>query len=205
MRKPKLRELGEAVRALAAGPYTSGFPAEPIEPPENFRGKPAFQPDGCVGCAACVEVCPAGAIAVTDRAVAPPLRHLEVRLDQCIFCGQCELNCLTQSGIRLTREFDLATLDRSAARESVDKELVLCEQCGIPVATREHLLFLAEEVGSLAYSNPALMLARDEALGLVQYTEPAYGEVAQRADAMKVLCPECRRAVVARDVFGPVD
>ena len=39
MKKPKLRELGEAVRALITGPATTRFPAEPYEAPPGFRGK----------------------------------------------------------------------------------------------------------------------------------------------------------------------
>ena len=45
MKKPKLRELGEAVKALVRGPATIGFPAEPYEPPEGFRGKPQYDAD----------------------------------------------------------------------------------------------------------------------------------------------------------------
>lgn len=203
MRKPKLRELGEAVRALVGGPYTSKFPFEPVEPPPNFRGKPEFQPDDCVACGACAEVCPAGAITVYDDPRSePPMRRLELRLDRCIFCGQCELNCLTKTGIHLTQHFDLATLDRHAARESVEKELVLCEQCGAVVTAKAHLRFIAEEVGGKSFTNPALMLAREEALGLVEFSKPDYREIPQRADMMKVLCPKCRRAVVAREIWG---
>lgn len=145
MRKPKWRELGEAIRALVNGPVTTRFPFEQVEPPPNFRGKPEFQPDSCVGCAACAEICPAGAIVVLhDVTGHPAMRKLEIRLDQCIFCGQCELNCLTHEGVHLTQKYDLATFDRHSARESIEKELVLCESCGSIITTREHLRFITE-------------------------------------------------------------
>jgi len=206
MRKPKLRELGEAIRALVEGPYTTKFPFEPIEPPENFRGKPEFQPDQCVGCGGCAEVCPAGALSVIDRPQEqPPMRKVELRLDQCIFCGQCELNCLVDKGIVLTQEFDLATWDRASARESIEKELVLCEQCGAVISTKDHLQYIAREIGAKSYSNATLMLVREEALGLVEFASPEGREIPQRADMIKLLCPKCRRAVVARELFGPCD
>ena len=42
MRKPKLRELAEAVRAFIHGPYTLPFPKEPAPLPDEFRGAPRY-------------------------------------------------------------------------------------------------------------------------------------------------------------------
>ena len=66
MRKPKLRELKEAVRAAFSGRFTTKYPFEPHTPPDGFRGKPEFDEDECIGCGACAEVCPALAIKVID-------------------------------------------------------------------------------------------------------------------------------------------
>lgn len=66
MRLPKIRELGEAIKALIKGPYTSKFPKEPYVPHPNLRGFPQFNAERCVGCLACEEVCPADAIAHQD-------------------------------------------------------------------------------------------------------------------------------------------
>jgi len=66
MRKPKLRELGEAIRAIFKGPYTSRFPFKPSPAAPTFRGKVEFNSDKCILCGACVEVCMANARAQND-------------------------------------------------------------------------------------------------------------------------------------------
>jgi len=205
MKKPKLRELGEAVKALFRGPYTTKFPAEPYEPPEVFRGKPQYDPDECIGCEACAEVCPSQCIDVVDDVQAnPPVRRLTIHYDACVFCGQCELNCTTEKGVHLTTEYDLATFDRGECLESVEKELVLCEVCGAVIGCRDHLLWLAERLGAKRYANPTLMLLADGDLGLVGEAAPRDPDrPLGRSDTMRILCPTCRRATVLREVWGP--
>jgi len=205
MKKPKLRELGEAVKALIRGPYTTRFPAEPYEPPDVFRGKPAYHEDDCIGCKACAEVCPSQCIDVVDDTDDdPPVRRLTIHYDACIFCGQCELNCTTETGVRLTTEYDLATFDRGECLETVEKPLVLCEVCGAVIGCRDHLLWLAERLGAKRYANPTLMLVSDGELGLVGEATPRDPDrPLSRADTMRILCPTCRRATVLREVWGP--
>ncbi|MFH0763175.1 MAG: 4Fe-4S binding protein, partial [Candidatus Omnitrophota bacterium] len=66
MRYPKLRELKEAITALIKGPYTARFPYEEHKPFKRFRGKPYFYEEDCIGCSACVQVCPSGALEFED-------------------------------------------------------------------------------------------------------------------------------------------
>ena len=204
MRKPKLRELKEAIRAVIKGPYTTKYPFEPHVPPDGFRGKAEFQEDGCIGCKACAEVCPAVAIKVTDDVEAdPPTRHFVLHYDKCIFCGQCELNCTTKEGIKLTKTYDLSTLDRSSLRETIDHELILCEVCGVVVGTRKHLQWVAEKLGAKAYANPTLIVLADGSMKLApkdsgRPEDPALA----RSDMMRVMCPSCRRTTVIRELWG---
>ena len=204
MKKPKLRELKEALRAAFSRPYTTKFPFEPHTPPEGFRGKPEFHEDECIGCRACAEVCPALAIRVTDDVDAdPPMRHFVLRYDKCIFCGQCELNCTTKEGIKLTKEYDLATLDRSTLQTTIDHELILCEVCGAIVGTPKHLRWVAEQLGAKAYANPTLIVLADGSMRLAakdagRSPSPALA----RNDMMRVLCPGCRRTTVIRELWG---
>jgi len=203
MRKPKLRELKEALRAVIFGPYTSKFPFEPHTPPDGFRGKPEFSEDGCIGCAACAEVCPALALRCCDDPGAdPPTRRLELRYDKCIFCGQCELNCTTKEGVKLTKTYDMSTLDRSTCVESIEHELILCEVCGAIVGTPRHLRWVADKLGAKAYANPTLIVTTEGAMRLID-RPPRPGEPAlARSDMMRVLCPACRRTIVIRELWG---
>jgi len=204
MKKPKLRELGEAVKALVRGPSTDPFPAQPHVPFEGFRGKPKYYQDDCIGCRACAEVCPSQCIVVTDDLAAdPPVRRMELHFDACIYCGQCELNCTTEKGVRLSTEFDLACFDRAACVERVEKPLVLCEVCRGVIGCRDHLLWVAERLGAKRYANPTLILLADGELGLVGpevSRDPA--RPLDRSDTLRVLCPTCRRTAVLREAWG---
>jgi len=204
VKKPKLRELKEALTAVVKGPYTTKYPFVPHVPPDGFRGKPEFDADECVGCGACAEVCPAVAIRVTDLPEAtPPIRRIEQFCDKCIFCGQCELNCTTEEGIRLTKTYDMATLDRADCVTSIEHDLLLCEVCGAVVGTRRHLRWVARRLGAEAYANPTLIVAADGGMDLAprdagRADEPALA----RNDMMRVTCPACRRTTVVRELWG---
>lgn len=205
MKKPKLRELKEAVKALIKGPYTSKFPYEPHEPYERFRGKPEFHQSDCIGCTACVNVCPSGALSFEDRIMKDEARRiLAHRVDLCIFCGQCEANCPTEKGIKLTKEFDLATTEkREDLRQEIEKELVLCDGCGETIAPHDQILWVANRLGPLSFSNASLMLFYLRNLNIALSGKGRGEEVSPdekreftRSDRIKTLCPKCRREAV---------
>ena len=202
MKKPKLRELGEAVKALIKGPYTTKFPKVPSPAAPAFRGKVEFVDKDCVGCLACVEVCPAKALEGIDD-VKKKKRSVVHHPDICIFCGQCNANCLTGKGIILTNEYDMAFLsDRDKQFIKVEKNLVLCECCGEVITTVEHLLFLAKKLGPLAYSNINFIITGQKELGLVEIQDKKEDTIHKRANVMKVLCPQCRRETVIKEEWG---
>lgn len=194
MRKPKIRELIEAIKALIKGPYTTKYPFKPHIPPKKFRGKPEYSEENCVGCTACAQVCPVKAIEFSDDLKsAPPKRKNILHYDICIFCGQCQLHCITQEGIKLSNKFALALFDRSQTIETVEKELALCEVCGDAVACKDHLDWLAKKLGPIAYSNPTLFLSRLKELSLVDDNTAEVVKDMTRADRVKILCAACRR------------
>jgi len=207
LRLPKLRELKEAVTAVFSPRFTTRFPAKPCEVPERYRGKPEFDLDQCIGCGACVNVCPTEALTqVDDTESETPERKITLRYDTCIFCGNCSDNCTTEKGITLTNQWDLATLDRAETEETHGFELQLCEKCGAVIGTKKHLVWLYEKLGPLAYTNPSILLAETGQLlaGRKEVAEQRAvaaadkGEQAQpvpppqASDFMRILCPKCK-------------
>jgi hydrogenase-4 component H len=193
---PKIRELKEAVRSLFSKPFTSRFPAQKHEPAKKFRGRPFFYEKDCVGCTACAQVCPAKAIFWEDKKNGDSaMRHLFVNWDICIFCGQCEANCITGKGIRLSRDFDLATTEsRNLLKQEIEKELLICEVCGEIVTPIDQYAWVAEKIGPLSFTNASLMLFYLRTLEISsRETDPKNGGEILRRDRIKVVCPRCRR------------
>ena len=196
MRWPKLRELKEAVTAVFSPRFTTRFPAEPCVVPEKYRGKPEFDLDSCIGCGACVNVCPTNALTQVDELEGDrPVRKITHRYDACIFCGNCRDNCATETGIKLSNEWDLAGLDRESMAETHEFELQLCEKCGATIGTKKHLVWLYEKLGPLAYTNPSLLIAKSGELS----TKPQEAvqqakrdKETQTSDFMRILCPKCK-------------
>ena len=200
MQLPKLRELKEAVIAvsstLSGRRFTTKFPAEPCVVPENYRGKPEFDLDDCIGCGACVNICPTNALTQIDILDAdPPTRKITLRYDACIFCGNCSDNCTTENGIRLSNEWDLATMDRQSTIETHEYELQLCEKCNAVIGTKKHLTWLYNKLGPLAYTNPSLLIAKNNELTAkpesITQQEQADRDT-EASDFMRVLCPKCK-------------
>jgi len=196
LRLPKLRELKEAITAVFSPRFTSRFPAEPCEVPERYRGKPEFDLDTCIGCGACVNVCPTEALTQIDDSEAnPPVRKITLQTDACIFCGNCSDNCTTETGIKLSNKWDLANMDRATMTETHEFELQLCEKCGAIIGAKKHLVWLYEKLGPLAYTNPSLLLAKSGELltkpeAIQQPPQP--DRTIETSDFMRILCPKCK-------------
>jgi formate hydrogenlyase subunit 6/NADH:ubiquinone oxidoreductase subunit I len=190
----QFRILKLAIKSLLTAPFTSKFPAQPYEPVKQFKGRPRYDEDECIGCGACAEVCPADCIDMVDDTDSnPPVRRLVQHLDQCICCGQCEKHCTSEKGIRLTNEYDFVGFCREDFEEKVEKDLLLCEECGCIIAPIDQIKWLVNRLGPLAFTNPTLMLVSQRELAVVDDTVVGDADRAVRSDRISIQCPKCRR------------
>ncbi|MCM8814417.1 MAG: 4Fe-4S binding protein [Candidatus Omnitrophica bacterium] len=196
MRKPKIRELKEAIISLVSRPYTAKFPAEAHVPFERFRGKPQFNPEKCVGCGACAIVCPAEAIKVEDIINKEGSKRILTHYSGiCIFCGQCEANCIAdKSGIKLTKEFDIAYFKQEEDCHCVEHELLVCSGCGKLIGAKKHLIWTIKKIGHLSFAQGTLLNINQEILEVKsEIDRKEVKKPLNRTDFFKIVCPQCRR------------
>jgi formate hydrogenlyase subunit 6/NADH:ubiquinone oxidoreductase subunit I len=93
------------LRPLRQRQVTSRYPDVPPDLPPAARGLPELDVIRCDGSAACVGVCPTGAIALTDSV-------WSLDAGACIFCAACARAC-PRDAIRLGPLIELAVRDRA--------------------------------------------------------------------------------------------
>lgn len=204
MKYPKLRELKEAIKALIVGPFTTKFPKVPYIPIPEFRGKPTPSEEDCIACGACAQVCPARAIEIKENLdKKPATREVIWHYDICIFCGQCERLCTTEKGVHQTQEYDLATTDRSTLYSVIEKELLVCEDCGEIIGPKVQLLWMIKKLGPLSSGNFNLIYTSQKELKLAEDLSSGISTPPrQRPDLYRVLCPKCKHQVLVFNQTG---
>jgi hydrogenase-4 component H len=201
LKTPKIREVLEAVNNIFSRRFTSTFPAGTYEPVKTYRGKPKYNPDICVGCGACAQVCPAKAIEIVDDKKTKK-RTLTVKYTDCITCGQCEEKCIVDGGIKLTTDYLTATFSKTSVENfnSVEKEMLVCEHCGELIAPIDQIRWLIRRLGAYSYGHPTLIMMRQLDTGYpLASLKPK--EITRREEFFEILCPKCRHTVVVKDAF----
>ncbi len=197
MRYPKLRELKEALKYLFSRSYTTRYPYGKADIHPRFRGKPEFQQDDCLGCTACAEVCPPDAIEVIDD-IKNRKRRVVRYLDKCIHCGECERICTCECGVKMVSEFELAVYDKKDLVDSVERELVICENCGRPIATKKHILWLIDKLDEKGAVHLGFIVMKLKELGIVEDVESKL-TLDKRQDLFTISCPKCRYRIMLYD------
>ena len=95
-------------KTVSTGIVTVNYPAEPAKISQHFRGRPSFDFDKWKDARPAAEVCPTGAISLSDTGDS---RKVTVDYGLCIFCGLCA-EASSDQAVRITQEFELATADR---------------------------------------------------------------------------------------------
>ena len=128
----KVVELVKFVKILSislkTGRVTRRYPLEESLVTPEFRGEIRIDPEKCIGCWACTNICPPKALTVErdeDKAV------LKYFVGRCIFCGMCADTC-PQKAITVTREFELASFTIEDLKREVVHKIAKCTICGKP-------------------------------------------------------------------------
>ncbi len=156
---------------IRVGEATVPYPFVPVEVAPGFRGKPEYNPEQCVACAACTIACPSNALSMETDA-GEGTRTWQIFYGRCIFCARCEEVCPT-GAIQLGQDFELAVMNRADLITRADFRLAACRACGdffAPQKELEYVLSLLEQAGLLAEPDGA------------------------NRRALLELCPACRRA-----------
>src|ERR1039457_2570891 len=95
-------------KTVRTGTVTANYPAEPAQISDRFRGRPSFDFDKWKDARPAADVCPTGAISLSDKGDS---RKVIVDYGLCVFCGLCA-EASSDQAVRITQEFELATLDR---------------------------------------------------------------------------------------------
>ncbi len=99
-----------------------------MKAPEEYRGLPEINPELCIGCGACVNVCPPEAILKEDN-TEKGIRRIVLDLARCIRCARCEEVC-PMGAIKLSQEFEGASPFREDFIRIVELKLHRCPECG---------------------------------------------------------------------------
>lgn len=117
-------------RNLMEGPSTDPFPLGETFTPERLRGKAVIDPELCVGCGVCKNVCAGGAIDITNKEDKSGYT-ITVWRNSCCLCASCRHYCPT-GAMSITNDWHHAhdAKDKYKLVEQHTINFEPCRQCG---------------------------------------------------------------------------
>lgn len=143
----------EALICLKNPRVTLPYPAQPAIPADGFRGRLDVDVNKCIGCGACANVCPARLISLIDTEIS---RTVYFALGRCTYCARCAEVCPVDA-IAMTKEFELATTDKSDLNISVALIMAKCEECATPFTTQRIVDLLKAQLTKEIELEPAVL------------------------------------------------
>ena len=86
-----LKSFVKSLTNLFRAPATSNYPAQPTFKPDTYRGLIQQDPEKCISCRRCEQVCPPGAITFSQETDGAQTYHYSPYV--CIYCGECVRIC----------------------------------------------------------------------------------------------------------------
>ena len=105
--------LKEATRNLFSKPSTVEYTFKVKEAPAkpNYRGKISYDPEKCINCKTCMQVCcPQAITMITEEAEGGTNVTYEFDMTSCTFCGTCQDFC-DEGAIRMTDDYHMVAED----------------------------------------------------------------------------------------------
>ncbi|MBK7320166.1 MAG: 4Fe-4S binding protein [Anaerolineales bacterium] len=104
--------LKDIVASFFKKTSTQLYPFEKTRAPERYRGNLFYDPSACTGCCLCVKDCPSKAIELVTLDRAAKRFVLKYHMDQCIYCGQCAVNCKFKCMGMTSQDWEHAALNK---------------------------------------------------------------------------------------------
>jgi len=133
----KFPMLKKTLLNMFQSPQTQKYPARPRAVPERFRGMIAYDPEKCIGCGMCVNLCPAQGIVKREE---DDKFILEFFLGSCTFCALCADLC-PAGAISFQKTFSITGRTKEEMVVSGTARIAYCSECG------ERILFLPQDMG----------------------------------------------------------
>ncbi|NDI36830.1 NADH-quinone oxidoreductase subunit NuoI [Chengkuizengella sediminis] len=112
-----VKGMGVTLKNLTKKKITHQYPDVPLQMPDRFRGVQHFDPEKCIVCNQCMNICPTDCIDLIGKKNPDPEKKgkvidtYDINFEICILCDLCTEVCPTEA-IVMTNNFELATYSR---------------------------------------------------------------------------------------------